>query len=244
MKRDLAVSVLIPAWDEEEAIGTVVSEALASCRSSGLVAECLVCVDERTSDRTAEAARQAGARPLAQRGRGLTAAVLDMATASSGSVCVVLDGDGQHDGRSVAILAEPVLAGQADLVAGSRDPLSLRAGFGGGWQGAIRYTGARVLGLVARLALHRNIPDPLTGMFACRRADLLQLRGQSRIAPPGGYKLLLGLLVATPPGRVGHFTVPFLPRQGGGSKLGSRVVITTLWQLLGVLVWRRTTSAG
>ena len=236
MSGGVAISILVPAWDEEHAIGTVVRDALASCRIAAVVAECLVCVDARTSDRTEEMARDAGARPIAQRGRGLTDAVIEVAAAAVGTICVVLDGDGQHDGAGVARLAEPVLAGKADLVTGARDPHSLRAGFGGGPRGVIRHAGARLLGLAARLALGRSVPDPLTGMFACRRSDLLALQGRTRTAPPGGYKLLLGLLVATPPGRIRHETVPFLPRHSGDSKLGVRVIFTTLRQLLGLLV--------
>ena len=242
MRGDPAVSILIPAWDEEEAIGTVVRDALASCDSAGVVAECLVCVDARTGDRTAEVARHAGAQPIAQRSRGLTAAVLELAATAVGAVCVVLDGDGQHDGTRVVRLAGPVLAGESDLVTGARDPLSLRSGFGGGWRGVMRHGGACVLGLATRLALRRSVPDPLTGMFACRRADLLALRERARTAPPGGYKLLLGLLVVAPPDRVSHLTVPFLPRHGGGSKLGPRVVAITLRQVLGVLVSRRSVN--
>ena len=240
MTTEITLSVLVPAWDEEDAIGTVVRDTLAGCHSVGITAECLVCVDDRTRDRTAEVARHAGALPIPQRSRGLTAAVLEVAEVAVGSVCVVLDGDGQHDGAQVSHLAAPVLAGKADLVTGARDPRSLRSGFGGGWRGLIRYAGARLLGLVAQLALRRSVPDPLTGMFACRRADLLALRERARTAPPGGYKLLLGLLVVASPDRVTHETVPFRPRHGGGSKLGARVIATTLRQIFGVLVSRRS----
>ena len=234
-----ALSILIPAWNEEGAIGSVVGDALAACAAEDVIAECLVCVDARTDDRTAEEARAAGAEPLLQQGSGLTGAVLQAADAAAGTVCVVLDGDGQHDGGVVVRLAAPIVAGAADLVTGDRETVSLRRGFGTGWQGGVRLVGARVLAATARLALRRRVPDPLTGMFACRRSDLIALRRRVRTAPPGGYKLLLGLLAATPPDRVRHETVPFLPRRGGDSKLGARVVVTTLGQMLGVLLTRR-----
>ena len=236
---DVALSVLIPAWDEEPAIGSVVREALAGCRRTGLVTECLVAVDPRTTDRTAEVAGRAGARTIHQSGRGLTAAVLELADLAVGGVCVVMDGDGQHDGAVVRSLADPVLQGEADLVAGCRDPALLRSGFPDGLPGAARCLGARVLARAARAALGGTIPDPLTGMFACRREDLLALRGRRRTAPPGGYKLLLGLLDIVPPARVRHSTVPFHARLGGDSKLGVRVVVTTLRQLLALRCSRR-----
>ena len=234
MTRDVALSVLIPAWDEEQAIGSVVRSSLASCHRAGVATECLVAVDPRTTDHTAKAASQAGARLVEQRSHGLTAAVLELAASALGPICVVMDGDGQHDGEVVPSLAEDVLTGEVDLVLGGRDPVALRRGFAKGLSGVVRYLGARLLGFLARTALWQDIPDPLTGMFACRRADLLALSGQYRTAPPGGYKLLIGLLAIVPAVRVQHLTVPFLPRQGGNSKLGARVVVMTIRQLVGL----------
>lgn len=232
MSRDIALSVLIPAWDEEQAIGSVVRDALAGCRRAEIAAECLVAVDPRTTDRTAEVASRAGARSIEQRSHGLTAAVLELAELARGPVCVVMDGDGQHGGAVVSALAERVLAGEVDLVMGGRDPDSLRSGFADGFRGSMRYLGARLFAFAARTALRRNIPDPLTGMFACRREHLLGLTGRNHTAPPRGYKLVLGLLAMVPAVRVRHLTVPFHARSGGDSKLGARVVVTTLRQLL------------
>lgn len=236
MSRDPALSVLIPAWDEEQAIGHVVREVLAGCRRAAVPAECLVAVDPRTTDRTAEVAGRAGARAVGQRSHGLTAAVLELADLAAGPVCVVMDGDGQHDGTVVPALAGPVVTGELDLVTGGRDPDSLRAGFPAGLRGTVRYIGARQLAFAARTALRQEIADPLTGMFACNRQDLLSLTDLSRTAPPGGYKLLLGLLAMLPAGRTCHMTVPFRARSGGDSKLGFRVILTTLRQL--VVLWR------
>ncbi len=243
MSGDIAVSVLIPAWDEEQSIGAVVVDSLAAYREAGLTVECLVCVDSRTVDRTSRAARDAGARTIAQHGVGLTAAVLEMAEVAAGQVCAVLDGDGQHDAYSLPKLTGPVLAGAFDVVTGARDPGSLGSGFGRGWRGVVRRAGALALRFAARLALRRTVPDPLTGMFACRRSDLRRLQQKGRVAPPRGYKLGLGLMAMTAPGRVAHVTVPFLPRQGGESKLTSAVVWTTLRQLLGVGLSRRSTAS-
>lgn len=236
---DVAVSILIPAWDEQDAVGGVVAAALAGCAAAGLTAECLVCVDPRTRDATAERAREAGARAVAQRRRGLTDAVLQVAAEARAEVCVVLDGDGQHDGAAVAVLAAPVVAGHADLHIGVRRRRTLRAGYSPGPGGATRYAGARLVGLAARLATGRSVSDPLTGMFACRRRDLAALGPAPATAPPAGYKLLLGLIVRVPADRVAETAVPFLARQGGDSKLGGRVIAVTLRQLGGLMIARR-----
>ena len=240
MTGNVALSVLIPAWDEERAIGSVVRDVLSSCDRAGVTAECLVAVDSRTTDRTADVARDAGARTIYQQSRGLTAAVLEMVPVAAGPVCVVMDGDGQHDGTVVSTLADRVLTGECDLAIGAREPNSLRSGFRRGLRGTVRYLGARLLAHVACGALRQNVPDPLAGMFACGRQQLLALPDRSRIAPPGGYKLLLGLLSVVPAARVTHQIVPFHPRLGGTSKLGVRIVATTLRQLLALQPNRRS----
>ena len=231
MTSDVALSVLIPAWDEEEAIGSVVHSVLDACRGTGVAAECLVAIDPRTTDRTAELANDAGARSISQKSRGLTAAVIELAGVARGSVCVVMDGDGQHDGAAVYRLAERVLTHEVDLVTGARHPDSIRSGFSNGFVGKVRCLGARLLASVARSALRQDIPDPLSGMFACKRNHLLRLARGGPTVPPTGYKILLGLLASVSTSRVGHLTVPFLARTGGRSKLNCQIVLTTLRQL-------------
>ena len=232
MSAPVILSVLIPAWDEEAAIGAVVGVALTACREAGFAAECLVCVDARTTDRTAMVAQDAGARTVTQQGRGLTGAVLELAEVAAADVCVVIDGDGQHDAHHIPKLAAAVLAGDADLVLGARHPDALRGAFGTGARAAVRHAGAGVLRVATRLALRRDLPDPLTGMFVCRRASLLGLQERPAIAPPAGYKLSAALLSVTLPQRVRHVAVPFLARRGGQSKLDSRVILVTVRQLL------------
>jgi glycosyltransferase involved in cell wall biosynthesis len=108
------VVVVIPAVDEEEAIGLVVREVPAT------VSEVVV-VDNGSRDRTAEAARAAGARVVQETRRGYGQACLaGIAAAPEADVFVFLDGDhSDYPGQAVDVLA-PILSGEADLVIGSR----------------------------------------------------------------------------------------------------------------------------
>src|SRR5262249_19700164 len=84
------VSVIIPALDEEETIGDVVRECLAT----GLPNEVIV-VDNGSTDRTAERAHEAGARVVtAPRGYGRACAAGVRALSRECNVVVFLDGDG------------------------------------------------------------------------------------------------------------------------------------------------------
>lgn len=108
------VVVVIPAVDEEEAIGLVLREI------PPVVSEVIV-VDNGSRDRTAEVARAAGARVVEESRRGYGQACLTgIAAAPLAEIYVFLDGDhSDYPGQLVEVLA-PILAGEADLVIGSR----------------------------------------------------------------------------------------------------------------------------
>ncbi|MGH7325987.1 MAG: glycosyltransferase family 2 protein [Candidatus Rokuibacteriota bacterium] len=109
------VSVVIPALNEEAAIGSVVSEV-----PRHLVAEIIV-VDNGSTDRTAAVAAAAGARVVREPRRGYGSACLAGALAATDAeILVFLDGDRNEDPREMDRVLAPVLAGEAHLVIGSR----------------------------------------------------------------------------------------------------------------------------
>ena len=84
------VSVIIPALNEEEPIAGVVRECLAT----GLPDDVIV-VDNGSTDRTAERAREAGARVVtAPRGYGRACTAGIRALSPECDIVVFLDGDG------------------------------------------------------------------------------------------------------------------------------------------------------
>ena len=108
------VTVVIPAVDEEAAIGQVLAEI------PPVVSEVIV-VDNGSRDRTAEVARARGARVVLEPTRGYGQACLTgIAAAGGADVIAFLDGDhSDYPGQLVDVL-RPILAGEADLVIGSR----------------------------------------------------------------------------------------------------------------------------
>jgi glycosyltransferase involved in cell wall biosynthesis len=118
------VVVVIPAFNEEQAIGQVLAEIPAE-----LVHEVVV-VDNGSTDRTAEVARARGARVVAEPSRGYGSACLaGIAATRDADVLVFLDGDHSDFPDDLQQLLPPVLRGEADLVIGSRmlSPASRRA---------------------------------------------------------------------------------------------------------------------
>ena len=109
--------IVIPAYNEERFIGSVVLKARR-------YADCVIVVDDGSTDGTAEIAAQAGAevaRHAKNLGKGAALnSGFKKACELAPQVVVMLDGDGQHHPEEVGTMIEPILAGKADIVIGSR----------------------------------------------------------------------------------------------------------------------------
>ena len=109
------VDVVIPALDEEEALGGVIREIPASVRR-------VIVADNGSTDATARVAEAAGAEVVREPERGYGAACLSALAhlaADPPDVVVFLDGDGSDDPSELDALLDPLRAG-AQLVIGSR----------------------------------------------------------------------------------------------------------------------------
>jgi glycosyltransferase involved in cell wall biosynthesis len=110
------VSVVIPALNEEEPIGGVVRAIPREIAGEVIV------VDNGSTDGTAEAARAAGARVVAEPRRGYGRACRAGVEAVSGDaeIVVFLDGDGSDCPELMSRLVDPIIDGSHDFVIGSR----------------------------------------------------------------------------------------------------------------------------
>ena len=111
----MKISVVIPAFNEEQAIGEVI-RAVPIDRIHDIVV-----VDNGSPDDTAAQASLAGARVVFEPRPGYGSACLAGAKAAADAdVLVFLDGDRSDDPRQLETVAAPVLDNRADLVIGSR----------------------------------------------------------------------------------------------------------------------------
>jgi len=198
------VSVVIPTFNEAEAIGGVIRELP---RAS--VAEVIV-ADGGSTDGTQEAARAAGAVVL-DAGRGYGRACRAGAEAAVGVVVVFLDGDGADRGDLLDLVAGPVLAGTHDLVLasrtrGRRDPGSMLwhqvlAGRIAGWGMGVLY-GVRYSDMCAFRAISRD---------ALRRLDMREMTY--------GWNIEMQMKAARGGLRIMEVPLPYRCRVGGQSKV-------------------------
>jgi len=120
--------IQIPAWNEQEHL----PETLAALPSSidGVDEIEILVVDDGSTDRTAEVAREAGAVVLRMPvHRGLAVAFsagLRNAVERGADVIVNTDADNQYDARDIPALVHPILDGSAQMVIGDREVAKLR----------------------------------------------------------------------------------------------------------------------
>jgi glycosyltransferase involved in cell wall biosynthesis len=156
----VALSIIIPAKNEAEAIGNVVETAKEAFPDAEIIV-----VDDGSTDSTGDTAAAAGATVLAHpESLGNGAAIKSGARAARGEVLAFMDGDGQHyAGDFQRLLAR--LDDGYDMVIGARDTES-HANIG-------RYFANGLYNMIASLVSGRPILD-LTSGFRVVRAALFR----------------------------------------------------------------------
>lgn len=215
--REIETTIIVPTLNEGGNIGGLIDRLLAEPTLTDRI-EILVSDDGSTDSTVAEveSRAQVDQRVRLHRRSGtrdLTAAVLEGARLARGRFCLVMDADGSHPIEAVSRLLEPLRAGQADVVVGSRH---VQGGAIGEWPWWRRLN-SRAAALIAWPFTHAR--DPMSGFFATTRARLASLEPLQ-----AGYKVLLEVLVRTRPApRLLEMPYQFNDREAGSSKMNARV---------------------
>jgi glycosyltransferase involved in cell wall biosynthesis len=232
--------VFIPAWNEEQNLPDVLDELRQELPDVDVLV-----VDDGSTDRTAEIAREHGAEVLSfGENRGLQAGIAAgyaWAQERGYAYCGRVDADGQHPSHELKRLLELVRSGEADVAVGSRFVS------GPGYEPyrydpePVRRLGTGLLRRAMRVVLGRPFHDATSGLYAASAKALPVLSQPYTTGAPEVQALLRlhdeGLNVVEVP-------VNMRPRASGESKLQGKkaflLVVTVIGTLVGARrLWRR-----
>ena len=203
------LSVVVPVKDEEATLGDLL-DRISRVRVPGYELRPIV-VDDGSTDRSAEVARQRDAAVVRHaENRGLGAAVrtgLCAAVQAGAVVIAYLDADLEYYPEDIPRLVEPIVAGRADYVLGSR--------FAGGVRGMRLHRRLGNYAFTALLVLltRRRISDGQTGMRAFSR----EAADRAEIIHDYNYAQVLTLDLARKGARMEEVPVRYRVREHGAS---------------------------
>jgi glycosyltransferase involved in cell wall biosynthesis len=204
------ISVIIPALNERESIGQVVSSM-----PWHLIAECIV-VDNGSTDGTMEVASAAGARVITSpRGYGAACLAGSNAALQTSEILVYMDGDGSDIIADLPRLIAPIENNEADFTLGSR----IRGHREGGSMLPSQVFAGQLVGLLLRIFQHVRYTD--MGPFrAIRRSSFEQLQ-MSELTY--GWNLEMQIKAAQRKLRICEIPVDYRCRIGGTSKVSGNL---------------------
>ena len=223
------LSIVIPAYNEERYIGTLLNQIVAvDLASLGLTREILV-VDDCSKDGTAAivAATPGVSLHRMERNGGKGRAVRAGIAAATGDYLIIQDADLEYDPNDYIPMLKVLLAGQADVVYGSRY-------LGRGRypnQSLAAYLGGRSLSAIGWAFTRRYLTDTVTALKLFHRADIAALPLET-----SGFELdheITARMLARGK-RIAEVPIRYYPRtRAEGKKIGMRdwfIATKTFWR--------------
>lgn len=167
MYRGKRITVVIPCYNEEEGVRTVIEQM------PPIVDEILV-VDNASTDRTAEVARELGARVVHESRKGYGRAYRTGFEKARGDIIITMDGDGTYPPASIQLLLDVLLSEKVDFMTARR------------WRSKndkskspLRLIGNAVLSSATMILFRRFLIDSQSGMWVFRKEILQKIQPQS-----------------------------------------------------------------
>ncbi len=167
MYREHNISVVIPCYNEEEGITRVIPALPQSVDE-------IIIVDNNSTDRTAEVARNLGAQVVFEKRKGYGAAYKAGLSAVTGDITVTMDGDGTYPMEQIEECIDYLLDNELDFVSASRFPLK-----DAGSMNISNKIGNTVLTIATLVLFMRDIRDSQSGMWIFKSSLYRELSPKS-----------------------------------------------------------------
>jgi glycosyltransferase involved in cell wall biosynthesis len=162
MRHGLKISVVMPCYNEEEGV--------AEClRQMPDFVDEVVVVDNNSSDRTGEVAREGGARVVFEVRPGYGRAYKSGLSQATGDVVCTLDGDATYPVNAIPYLIDILVTDELDFISAWRIPADWQESF----DYFLRYMGNRIFNLTIVLLYWFRLRDSQSGMW-CFKRDVLE----------------------------------------------------------------------
>jgi glycosyltransferase involved in cell wall biosynthesis len=206
------VAIIIPALNEEDALRQLLAELPRD------FSQWVIVVDNGSADATAAVARSMGAMVASEPVRGYGRACLKgfkTACSLGAEIVIFMDGDGSDDPADLPAMLEPISAGQADFVIGSR--VSKRAE-----RGAVPPQ-ARLGNWLVSWMIHMLYGVHLhdIGSFRALRCSLLDSLGMSEMT--FGWPVEMVVKAAQARSRILELPIHYRRRSHGRSKVAGTI---------------------
>jgi dolichol-phosphate mannosyltransferase len=228
MYKGLKIIAMAPAYNEEAKIGEVVR------RTPRDVVDCMLVIDDGSTDRTAEVAKSGGAEVISlDRVEGVGYALregLRYAQRGGFDVAIIMAGNNKDDPSEIPQLVDPIVDASQDLVMGSR---FLKTGGYGGDMPAYRKFATRLHPRLMSFFLRKKLTESTNGFRAIRVKCLDDARINLDQKWLDGYALEVYLLFQMIKLGYRHTEVPctkiYPPRKIGNTKMRP---IVDWWDIL------------
>jgi glycosyltransferase involved in cell wall biosynthesis len=168
------VSILMPLFNEEEYVGTILERVIRAPLPANLEREIIV-VDDGSTDDSAEVVEEMSTRYPGliqlirlQHNRGKGAAIREAIEHARGDYCLIQDSDLEYNPADYMDLLQPLVDGVADVVYGSRFAIAKRRRVLYLWHSVANHILTAMCNVVSDL----NLSDIMTGYKAFRTSLL------------------------------------------------------------------------
>lgn len=226
--RNGACTVVIPAYNEEQALQRVLPDVITFCEGLDWP---LVIVDDGSTDKTAVVINSYSSKLLSlvthKVNRGYGGALKTGIAAATTDYVVTVDADGQHRLQDLLALLDKLHQTDADMVVGSRQDAVHK----GPWS---RRIGKSLIRMVARMLMPLPIYDLNSGLKLYRTELAKKF---IKLCPDSmAFSDIITLVFISERCRVVEQSIEIGPRLAGTSTIGLQTAMETLMEIINIVV--------